>query len=153
MDRWTDRHNTRFVHQHPVGLSFFIIPRNHTRDQRPPELLLNTPISPISALAVLPVLREPPRRLPIKDRQHSAGGLIDQAARERWQKVATEEVIQAVKEAASSTASKSGTSTPSGTVPPAPPAAATAASNDKTPTVSQQQATTEVPMRPAAVKV
>jgi hypothetical protein len=67
------------------------------------------------------------------DKVWDAGGLIDQAARDRWQKVAVEEVTQAIKDA-----TQSGTSTPS-----AIPEKAASAS---------QQATSEISIRPAAVK-
>ena len=77
------------------------------------------------------------------DKIWDAGGLIDPAARERWQKVATEEVTSAVKEATNADNSRSETSTPPVVV---------VAENVKAATASQQT-TTEVAMRPAAVKV
>lgn len=73
------------------------------------------------------------------DKIWDAGGLLDSAAKERWQKVAAEEVKLAVHEAASDR-SQTGT----------PPVAA--GDSHKTASASQQ-ATTEVAMRPAAVKV
>jgi hypothetical protein len=76
------------------------------------------------------------------DKIWDAGGLLDQATKERWTKVAREEVVQAVREG------KSGTSTPGATPAAAKPATPAATSEQPAP-----NATTEVPMRPATVKV
>ena len=73
------------------------------------------------------------------DKIWDAGGILDHAAKERWQKVAAEEVQLAVKDSTS----VSETSTPP----------AVAVETPKTAPVGSQGATTEVVVRPAAVKV
>ena len=73
------------------------------------------------------------------DKIWDAGGLLDATAKERWQKVAAEEVKLAVHEAASD---RSQTSTPP-----------VISGDANKATTASQPATTEVAMRPAAVKV
>ena len=73
------------------------------------------------------------------DKIWESGGLIDQGAREQWQKVATEEVNQAVKEATATDKAED----------KATPVAPVSETRD---TPGSQPHTTEVPMRPAAVK-
>jgi hypothetical protein len=74
------------------------------------------------------------------DKIWDSRGLLDQASRERWQKVAAEEVTQAVRQG---NETKSSTSTP-----PVIPATVDSQADS-----ASQAATTEVAMRPATVKV
>jgi hypothetical protein len=82
------------------------------------------------------------------DKVWDAGGLIDSSARERWQKVAAEEVSQAIRDT-----TKSSTETQAAVIDPTKSGTDTPTIVSEKAATASQQATTEVSIRPAAVKV